>query len=64
MNGIWTAGSLAVAREAARLTALRVLFLRRSGWEKGALRLEEETIAAICELLPHVTEGIQDWEGL
>jgi hypothetical protein len=49
-----------VAREAARLTALRALFLR--GWEGS--NVEEETKAAIRELLPHVTAGIQDGKGL
>ena len=51
-NNIGCAGALAVAREAARLPALRTLGLRGPRGEEGSL--EEATRAAILGMLPHV----------
>jgi hypothetical protein len=54
-NGIGSAGGLAVVREAARLPALRTMYLR---YEETANAMEEATKAAIRGMLPHITEGL------
>ncbi len=54
-NGIGSAGGLAIAREAARLPALRILVLRLN---ESANAMEAETQAAIRAMLPHVTGGV------
>ncbi len=56
-NGIGSAGSLAVAREAARLPALRTLCLR---WcDESANGMTEADRAAIRAMLPRVTDGLR-----
>ncbi len=55
-NGIGGAGGLAVAREAARLPALRTLWLRVSS--ESANAMAEADRAAIRAMLPHVTGGL------
>ncbi len=58
-NGIGSAGGLAVAREAARLPALRTLRLRSYEDDvRSANGMTEADRAAIRAMLPRVTDGL------
>ena len=53
-NGVGSEGGLAVAREAAKLPALRALILR---WKEAGNPINEVTKAQISQMLPKLTAG-------